>query len=250
MAERFFPQDDALGRRIQMKEEPGIWREIVRVAADVRQRNLEEDSRPVFYRPYLQGPDESVNVALRVRSQADMPRVAEVLRKTVAALDTQQPWDQVMSMQQIIYDSESLTLRRPVIRLLGSFGLLALILTTLGLYAVLSYSVSERTREIGIRMALGARRRQVLWQIALDTLRSVAPGAAAGMLAAYWLTSLLPSGHIGWSGSGVFLYGVSRADILTYLIVVAALAGVSMFATFVPAKRAMQIDPAATLRHE
>jgi putative ABC transport system permease protein len=99
-------------------------------------------------------------------------------------------------------------------------------------------------------MALGARRRQVLWQIALDTLHSVAPGAATGMLAAYWLTSLLPSGHIGWSGSGVFLYGVSRADILTYLMVVATLAGVSMFATFVPAKRAMQVDPATALRHE
>ena len=153
-------------------------------------------------------------------------------------------------MQQIIYESESLSLRRPVVRMLGAFGLLAVILATLGLYAVLAYSVTERTREIGIRMALGANRRQVLGQISFDTLLLIAPGAMIGVAAAYWLSSLLPSGHIGWSGSGVFLYGVSRADAVTYIAVVTALGIVSMLATFVPARRAMQVDPAASLRHE
>ena len=153
-------------------------------------------------------------------------------------------------MQQIIYNSESLSLRRPVVRLLGAFGLLAVILATAGLYAVLAYSVTERTREIGIRMALGACRGQVLGQVALDTLRLIAPGAMIGVAAAYWLSSLLPSGHIGWTGSGVLLYGVSRADAITYVAVATALACVSMFASFVPARRAMQVDPAAALRHE
>jgi ABC-type antimicrobial peptide transport system permease subunit len=179
-----------------------------------------------------------------------MPRVAQSLRKTTRDTDPQQPWDKVKSMQQIIYDSESLSLRRPVVRMLGAFGLLAVILATLGLYAVLAYSVTERTREIGIRMALGANRRQVLAQIAFDTLRLIGPGAMVGMAAAYWLSSLLPSGHIGWSGSGVFLYGVARADAVTYPAVVTALGFVSMLASFVPAKRAMQVDPAASLRHE
>jgi ABC-type antimicrobial peptide transport system permease subunit len=110
--------------------------------------------------------------------------------------------------------------------------------------------VTERTREIGIRMALGASRRQVLGQIAFDTLRLIAPGAMIGVAAAYWLSSLLPSGHIGWSGSGVFVYGVSRADAVTYFAVVTGLASVSMFASFVPARRALQVDPAASLRHE
>jgi ABC-type antimicrobial peptide transport system permease subunit len=113
---------------------------------------------------------------VRAHSQADMPRVAQALRKAVRDADPQQPWDEVKSMQQIIYDSESLSLRRPIVRLLGSFGLLAVILTTMGLYAVLSYSVTEHTREIGIRTALGASRGQVLRQIALDTLRLTAPG--------------------------------------------------------------------------
>jgi ABC-type antimicrobial peptide transport system permease subunit len=227
-----------------------VWREIVGVVADVRQRNLEEDSRPVFYRPYFQGLDAPVSLAVRVRSQADMPRVAQSLRNTARETDLQQPWDEVKSMQQIIYESESLSLRRPVVRMLGAFGLLAVILATLGLYAVLAYSVTERTREIGIRMALGANRRQVLGQISFDTLLLIAPGAMIGVAAAYWLSSLLPSGHIGWSGSGVFLYGVSRADAVTYIAVVTALGIVSMLATFVPARRAMQVDPAASLRHE
>ncbi|PYT21352.1 MAG: hypothetical protein DMG57_38945 [Acidobacteria bacterium] len=260
MGELFFPNGTAVGRRIRPglpgehltwgDGKPPVWREIVGVVADVRQRNLEEDSRPVFYRPYFQGLDAPLSVAVRARSHADMPRVAQALRKTVREADPQQRWDEVKSMQQIIYDSESLSLRRPIVRLLGSFGLLAVILATAGLYAVLSYSVTERTREIGIRMALGASRFQVFGQIAFDTLRLTAPGAMIGVAVAYWLSSLLPSGHIDWSGSGVFLYGVSRSDAATYLSVVAVLFCVSLIATLVPARRAMRVDPAAALRHE
>ena len=249
MAQMFFPNETVVGRRIRVGQPP-LWREIVGVVADVRQRNLEEDSRPVFYRPYFQGLDAPVSIAARARSQADMPSVAQALRKTARETDPQQPWGDVKSMQQIIHDSESLSLRRPVVRLLGAFGLLAVILASLGLYAVLSYSVTERTREIGIRMALGAGKRQVIGQIASDTLRLIAPGAMIGVLAAYWLSALLPSGHVGWSGSGVFLYGVSRLDAVTYLAVMTGLAAVSMFASFVPARRAMQVDPATSLRHE
>ena len=90
----------------------------------------------------------------------------------------------------------------------------------------------------------------MLGQIAFDTLRLIAPGAMTGVAAAYWLSSLLPSGHIGWSGSGVFLYGVSQLDAVTYVAALAVLACVSMFASFVPARRAMQVDPATSLRHE
>jgi ABC-type antimicrobial peptide transport system permease subunit len=153
-------------------------------------------------------------------------------------------------MRQVIYDSESLTLRRPIVAMLGAFGLLAVLLASAGLYAVLSYWVTERTREIGIRLALGGQRTQLLRKILGDALRMAAPGVAAGAVAAYELSSLLPSGHIGWSGSGVFLFGVTRMDAITYIVAVLLLGGVSVLATLVPARRAMRVDPVAALRHE
>jgi ABC-type lipoprotein release transport system permease subunit len=177
------------------------------IARNVRQRNLEEDSRPVFYRPYEQGLDLGVSLAIRVRSTTETPRVAEALRKSVREADPQQVWDAVECMRQIIYDSESLSLRRPIVRLLGAFASIALILAGAGLFAVLAHSIAERKREIGIRMAVGARQTQVLRQIATDTLRLTLPGALIGAGLAYTLSALLPSGHIGWSGSGVFVWG-------------------------------------------
>jgi predicted permease len=250
MARQLFPRGDAVGHRIRMEEQPPVWREIVGIARNLRQRNLEEDSRPVFYRPYEQGLDVGVSLAVRVRSTAEMPQMAEALRKTVREADPRQPWDAVKSMRQIIYDSESLSLRRPIIRLLGAFALIALLLAAAGLFAVLSHNVAERTREIGIRMAVGARPAQVLRQIAGDTLRFTLPGAIIGAVSVYGLSGLLPSGHIGWSGSGVFLYGVGRLDAVTYLAVFAGLCCISIAATIIPARRAARIDPSIALREE
>jgi len=252
MARMFFPSASPLGRHIRMVHAvKPVWCEIAGVVADVRQRNLEEDSRPVFYLPYTQETSiDEFSIVVRVPSDADMPRVAGLLRKAVRAAAPQQEWWEIKSMRQLIYESESLSLRRPVVRMLGAFGVMGAMLAMLGLYAVLSYSVSERTREIGIRMALGARRSQVVRQIAVDTLRLIAPGAVIGVVAAYGLSALLPTGHIGWRGSGVFLYGVSRADAVTYISVVAGLAGVALLAAFSPARRAVRIDPAGALRHE
>ena len=227
-----------------------MWHEIVGVAQNVRQRNLEEDSRPVFYRPYEQGLDLGISLAVRVRSAGEMPRVAEALRKSVRDADPQQPWDVVQSMRQIIHDSESLSLRRPVVSLLAVFALIALLLAAAGLFAVLSHSVAERRREIGIRMAVGARQTQVLRQIAGDMFRLTLPGALIGAIAAYVLSGLLPSGHIGWSGSGVFLYGVGRSDVVTYVSVFFGLCCICAAATIVPARRAAQVDPAIVLREE
>ena len=179
-----------------------------------------------------------------------MSRVAQALHKTVLDADSAVAWEPVESMDQIIYDSESLSLRRPIIRLLGAFGVLALILTAAGLFAVLSYSVVERTREIGIRMAIGARGIQVLWEIVGETLRFIFPGAIIGAMSAYALSGLLPSGHIGWSGSGVFLYGTSRFDGITYFGVFGLLCLVSVVAALIPAHRAVKIDPSAALREQ
>jgi hypothetical protein len=250
MARALFPSGNAMGSRIQMDEKPPVWREIVGIAADVRQRNLEEDSRPVFYRPYTQGIGYDLSLAVRVRSKAEVSQTARAFRDAVLKADSNVPWEPLKTMQQIIYDSESLSLRRPVIRLLGAFGCLAMLLTAAGLFAILSYSVIDRTREIGIRMALGARQSQVLREIVTETLRFTIPGALVGALLAYAFSQLLPSGHIGWSGSGIFLYGTTRTDILTYLGVFASLCLICLAAIWVPARRAMKIDPAAALRQE
>jgi predicted permease len=250
MARALFPSGNALGQRIQMEDSPSVWREIVGVAADVRQRNLEEDSRPVFYRPYTQGIDFDLSVAVRVRSGAEVAQVARALRQTVRGADPQISWQPVKSMRQIIYDSESLSLRRPIVKLLGAFGVMALILTATGLFAVLSQAVAERTREIGIRMAVGARPAQVLTQILGEILKFIIPGAFIGGGSAYLLSTLLPSGHIGWSGSGVFLYGVVRFDLSTYASVFLLLLLISVVAVSVPARRATRVDPWFALREQ
>jgi ABC-type antimicrobial peptide transport system permease subunit len=233
-----------------MDELPRVWREIVGIAADVRQRNLEEDPRPVFYRPYSQGFDDELTFAVRIVPGVAMSQAARALEDAVTKSDTRVPWEQVKSMQQIIYDSESLSLRRPVVRLLGAFGFLALLLTVAGLFAVLSYSVSARTREIGIRMAIGARQIQILRQIIAETLSFIFVGALIGSIGAYVLSQALPTGHIGWSGSGIFLYGVNRLDVLTYGTVLVSLCLISLSAGLLPARKAMSIDPAIALRDE
>jgi putative ABC transport system permease protein len=152
-------------------------------------------------------------------------------------------------MQEVIYGLESLSLRRPIVRLLGCVGLLAVILAAFGRYAVVSYAVTERTREIGVRMALGASRGQVLRQITADAIRLTAPGALVGATALLARLAA-PVRHIGWSGSGVLLCGVSRTDALTHCAAAAVVACVSFFAAFVPARRTTHVDPVGCLRHE
>jgi putative ABC transport system permease protein len=250
MARALFPDGAAIGRRIQMEDAPTVWREIVGVAADVRQRNLEEDSRPVFYRPYTQGIDFDLSLAVRVRSGEEVSQVARALRKAAREMAPQIGWQPVKSMRQIIYESESLSLRRPIVRFLAAFGLMALMLTATGLFAVLSQSVAERTREIGIRMAVGARPRQVLRQILGEMVGFTIPGVCIGVGCAYLLSTLLPSGHIGWSGSGVFLYGIDRLDVSTYLGVFLILCFISVVAVAIPARRATLVDPWFALREQ
>lgn len=250
MAHLLFPNGDAIDRRIEMDENPRVWREIVGIAADVRQRNLEEDARPVFYRPFGQGLGNNLTIAARVRSDAEMPQTAGAIERVVMKADPNVAWEPVKSMRQVIYDSESLSLRRPVIRLLGAFGLLALLLTAAGLFAVLSYSVVARTREIAIRMAIGARPAQLLRQIISEMAAFISLGAGVGSVSAYMLSQFLPSGHIGWSGSGIFLYGINRIDAVTYGTVLTLLGVICVVAAFLPARRAMGIDPNAALREE
>jgi putative ABC transport system permease protein len=250
MARRFFPGESPLGKRLRMEDSPNAWREIVGVVADVRQRNLDEDSAPIAYRPWNQAPQSSLSLAVRVASKSDMAGVAAKLRRELHSVDKSQVWAQPESMDQLIYESESVSLRRPIVRLLGVFGILAAMVAAVGLYGVMSYSVKQQTREIGIRVALGANRHAVLGLVFTRTARLAGLGIGLGIAASLALTRLLPTGPIVWTGAAIHLYGVSRTDLFTYAGFSALLALVAMVASYVPARRATKVDPMVALRNE
>jgi putative ABC transport system permease protein len=249
-ARQYFPAANPIGYHVAFADSPTIWREIVGVVSDFRQRNPEEDTRALAYFPFAQTlPNGGWSLALRVRPSFDGKNMAADLSNGLRLVDPQLQW-RLGSMQQLIHDSESLTLRRPLILLLASFGGVALVLAIVGVFGVTSYSVSERTREIGIRVALGAAPGEVARMAFRETLAVTIAGLALGTLGALALTRFFPTGPIGWSGSGIFLYGVSRTDSFTYCCAGAMLAAVALAASWIPARRAAHLDPLVALRHE
>jgi putative ABC transport system permease protein len=249
-AKQYFPGANPIGYHVAFADSPAIWREIVGVVADFRQRNPEEDTRALAYFPFAQTlPNGGWSLALRVRPSFDVKNIATDLSNGLRLADPQLQW-RLGSMQQLIHDSESLTLRRPLILLLASFGTLAIVLAIVGVFGVTSYSVSERTREIGIRVALGAAPGEVARLVLRETLTVTLAGLAMGTLGALVVTRFFPAGPIGWSGSGIFLYGVNRTDAFTYCCAGALLAAVALAASWIPARRAAHLDPLVALRHE
>jgi predicted permease len=249
-AKQYFPGVNPLGYHLAFADSPAIQREIVGVVSDFRQRNPEEDLRALAYFPLAQTlAGGGWSLAIRVRASSDMANIAQDLINRLRPVDPQLFWE-LGSMQRLIHDSESLTMRRPLITLLGSFGSVALLLAIVGVFGVTSYSVTERTREIGIRVALGAARGEAVKLVLCETLVVTLTGLALGTLGALVLTRSFPTGPIGWSGSGVYLYGVSRTDALTYIGAAVLLASVALAASWFPARRASRLDPLIALRYE
>jgi putative ABC transport system permease protein len=249
-ANHYFSGVNPIGYHLAFADSPKVWREIVGVVSDFRQRNPEEDLRALAYFPFAQTlPTGGWSLALRVRASGDTDKTAAELSKSLSSLDPQLQW-RLGNLQQLIDDSESLTLRRPLIVLLATFGSLALALAIVGVFGVTSYSVSERTREIGVRVALGAAPLEISRLVLRETLAVTLAGLAVGTLAALVLTQFFPTGSIGWSGSGIFLYHVSRTDPFTYICAAALLASVALAASWVPARRASHLDPLEALRYE
>jgi putative ABC transport system permease protein len=248
-AKQYFPGTTPVGYHLAFASSPATWMEIVGVVSDFRQRNPEEDLRPLTYFPIAQTTPPRWSMAIRVRAESNMGKVAASIRKWLQPVDPQLYWE-LGNMQAQIHDSESLTLRRPVITLLASFGGLALILVVVGVFGVTSYSVAERTREIGIRTALGAPRMEIAGLILRESLAVTFAGLALGTLCAFAVVRFFPTEGIGWSGSGIFLYGVSRTDSLTYVLAAALLTSVVIAASWAPARRAMKVDPMVALRYE
>ena len=252
LARRHFPDQDPLGKRLSLAERlpmscctaagpvENVWREIVGVAADVRQGNLDEQPAATMYRPYSQIVEHDMFLMVRARSSSDATRLATHLQSQLLAVDSNKLWVDVRPMQDVINGSDSIRLRRFVLILLGSFAGLAVLLAGVGTYGVMAYSVAERTREIGIRVALGATRSMVLNQVLSETMKLTLAGLVIGALAAQVLTRFISS----------MLFGVSSTDTVTYLGVSFVLTVVALLASYLPARRATQIDPLMALRQE
>jgi putative ABC transport system permease protein len=249
MARRYWPGDDPLGKRIRpdFPETRTPWRPIagkawltvVGVAGDVKEvKELGhiDETLPEFYLPYPQNP--SALMRLVVRTDAEPMSLVPALRRGLLDVDKDQPFTEIKSMKQFI--SESVFRSRFNTILLGVFAAVALLLAVVGIYGVITYSVTQRTREVGIRMALGATARDVLSMIVGQGMKLSLAGVGIGLAAALALTRVMRT----------LLFGVSATDTLTFVVVASLLAAMSLVACVVPARRAMKVDPMEALRHE
>ena len=238
LVRRYLGGGDAVGRRLLFDFDGSgpRPREIVGVIADVKSFGLEEETHAELFFPYWQIPFPLLGVTLR--TSGDPAALAAPLRDAVWSVDRDQPITHLMPMAQLA--AESLTFRRAGMTLAAGFGLLALVLAAIGIYGVVSYSVSRRTREMGIRVALGATPRGVARLVVRDGLVMTAMGVAIGLAAALALSQFLQS----------LLYEVRPADPVTYVAVAVTLMTVAVLATWLPARRASSIDPITALRME
>jgi len=239
LAQAVWPKEDPLGRLIEFGNMDGDLRPltIVGVVGDVRARGLEAPPEPVIYTNLLQRPQQQSNVSIVLRTAADPGVLNAELLKQVRRLDPTLPV-RVRPFAQI-FDA-SLVHRRFTMILLGAFAGVALLLALVGVHGVISYAVSERTREIGVRMALGARPADVLRMVFGQGAGMVAAGTSLGILAALGLSRFLQS----------LLYEIRAADALTYGCVTLFLVFVALLACLIPARRAMNVDPMVALRYE
>ncbi|HLF82571.1 MAG TPA: ABC transporter permease [Blastocatellia bacterium] len=236
LARRYFAGEDALGQRVSFRGANGPWSEIVGIVRDSKYRTLGENPRPTAYVPLAQ--NHETGMTLHVRTLGNPLSVAATVRREAQALDPNLAVTNVQSLSDVV--GASLFAARMGAVLLAIFGFLALLLAAIGLYGVMSYTVSRRTREIGIRMALGAGTGNVLRLVLKEGLALVGGGVAAGLIVAAAATRLLAS----------FLYGVSPLDATTFVAIPLVLALVALLASYLPARRAVKVDPMVALRYE
>jgi putative ABC transport system permease protein len=240
MATRFFPGEDPIGKRIQLidrvKNGSQVYREIVGIVADVKSYALDQQAHAQTYEPYTQEPFPSMTLV--VRAAGDPIGLGESIRREVSQLDKEQPVFGIQTLERLI--STSTQQQRFSMMLLGVFAAAAIALASIGLYGVMSYAVAQRKHEVGIRMALGAQRRDVLGLILFQGLRLTLGGIAIGLIAAWAATRLLIN----------LLYGVSATDPLTFMGVSLLLISVALLACYLPARRATKVDPIVALRSE
>ena len=239
LARRYFGgEGEAIGRRISLEDNPKEedWVTIVGVAGDTKPRELRSEPVAELYMPYDQQPERGISLMIRYRDGG--AGVAAAVRSEVLALDKDQPVYSIRTLDSVL--SESVAAPRFRTLLLGVFAGMALILAGVGIYGVISYAVSQRTQEIGIRMALGARTTDVLKLVVKGGMILVLIGVAIGLAGAFALTRLLTT----------LLFGVTPTDAAIFATVSVGLIVVALFACFIPARRATKVDPLVALRYE
>jgi putative ABC transport system permease protein len=239
MARRFWPGEEAIGKRISAGrvESPEDWIQIVGVVKDVRQFELNADPKPQMYMSYRQAgffaPRDLV-----VKTDVDPSSMAATVRKAVWEIDKDQPVSNIRTMESILADS--IARQRFSMLLLAIFAAVALVLAGVGIYGVMSYSVAQRTREIGIRMALGAQTSAVLKLAVGYGIKLVITGIVIGLVAAFALTRVMST----------LLFGVTATDPTTFTLISLLLVCVAAIASYIPARRATKVDPIIALRYE
>jgi putative ABC transport system permease protein len=236
MVKRFFPDEDPIGKRIHVTNGPVVYREIVGVVGDVKQYGLDQEATAQTYEPFAQQPFSFATLV--VRTAGDPSSLSSAIRSEVLSIDKEQPVASTKPLSQLV--SESISQQRFSMLLLGVFAAVALMLAVVGIYGVMSYSVTQRTHEIGIRMALGASQRDVIRLIVGHGMLLTLIGVAIGLAASFVLTRVMSA----------LLFGVSVTDLTTFAIFSAALTAVALAACAVPARRALKVDPMVALRYE
>ena len=238
MAKTYWPHADPMGRHFTMASEPTHTMQVVGVAADAHYGTLDRSAAAYFYTPYAQHDVNSL-LALEVRTKGDPGSMAPAIERAIHAQTPGLPVFEVKTLHQALYSPNGLLLYQVVAGMAGVMGTLGLILAMVGVYGVLSYVVSQKTGEIGVRMALGAQRGDILRLVYRQGFWIVGIGLAVGIAASLGAAHLVRS-----------MIAVSATDPVTYLAVTATLAAIAMLACYVPARRAMYVEPMKALRME
>ena len=245
-AKRYWPSGNALGSHVRFSRDPE-WRTVVGIVPDVRaydlQNSVPDYIKGTIYVPYspnatVEGGVVPSDMTVVIQASLDESQIQDILRRTTAALNAEVPVSEIKLMSSVV--SESVSAPASTTLLFVAFAGLALVLGIIGIYGVLSFLVSRRTREVGIRLALGAQKRDILWLVMKDGLRFAGIGVSLGLISAFALSRLLASQ----------LYGVSPADPVTFAAVAAIMFFVTLLACYIPTRRAMRVDPMVALRYE
>jgi putative ABC transport system permease protein len=237
VARRYFPNEDPVGKRVTFNPGPNaVWYTIVGVAGDIRHAGVAADPQPEFYGPYLQDPVPSMT--LLIRTDVEPGSLFATVRNEIRAVNKDVPLSDIRTMEQSIADSIQRV--RVTLLFISIFAIVALALSVVGIYAFMAYMVSQRTYELGIRMALGARQSQVLRLILGQGMKLVLIGIGIGLAAALGLSQVMSS----------LLFGIGAFDVPTFVAISLLLSAVALVASFFPALKATKVDPIIALRVE